>query len=248
MKITIVTVVYNARETIICALESILNQSYSNIEIIVIDGGSSDGTMEILKKYRKRLSLLISEPDNGIYDAMNKGIKYATGDVIGFLHSDDSFFNKEVLACVAKQFSIPEIHGVYGDLVYISKTEHNKIIRFWKSTKYSEDKLKSGWTPPHPTLYIRSSIYKMVGEFDSSLKISADYDFMLRILKHEKVFCKYIPQTLVKMRYGGVSNNSLKNILLKTKEDYISLKKNKVGGLWTLIFKNIRKIPQFFER
>lgn len=248
MKITVVTAAYNAKDTIVHAIESILNQSYSNVEIIVIDGGSTDGTKEILEKYRDRLSLFISEPDNGIYDALNKGIKHATGDIVGFLHADDLYNNKGVLSSVAEAFSVPTIDAVYGDLVYVSQSEPDKVIRYWKSGTYSWSKLKLGWMPPHPTFYVRRSIYDIVGGFDVSFNIAADYDCMLRILGHHKVNCKYIPQTLVRMRIGGVSNRSLRNILLKSKEDYISLRKNGIGGLWALIWKNCRKLIQFFRR
>lgn len=248
MKITVVTAVYNAKDTVVNAIESVLNQSYSNVETIVIDGGSTDGTKEIIEEYRDRLDLFISEPDNGIYDAFNKGIKYATGDIVGFLNADDLYDNIGVLSCIAEAFSTSGIEAVYGDLVYVYQAEPDKVIRYWKSGTYSLSKLKYGWMPPHPTFYVRRSIYEMVGGFDVSFHIASDYDCMLRILGHHKICCKYIPQTFVKMRLGGVSNRSLSNIILKSREDYTSLRKNEIGGLWALIWKNCRKLIQFFQR
>lgn len=248
MKITVVTAVYNAEDTIVSAIESVLNQSYSNVETIVIDGGSTDGTAEILEAYRDRVSLYISEPDNGIYDALNKGIKYATGDIVGFLHADDLYDSEEILSRVAEAFSVPEIDAVYGDLVYVNQSEPGKVIRYWQAGSYSRRKLKHGWMPPHPTFYVRRGVYDRVGGFDVSFRIAADYDCMLRIFTKQNIRCEYIPQTLIKMRTGGVSNRSLSNILLKSKEDYIALRKNNVGGMWALMCKNCRKLIQFLQR
>lgn len=244
MKISVITAVYNAKDTIVDAIESTLNQSYPNVETIIIDGGSTDGTKEILEKYRNSFSLFISEPDDGIYDALNKGIKYATGDVVGFLHADDLYENKRVLSCVAEAFSVPEIDGVYGDLVYVNKNEPDKVIRYWKSGNYSRSKLKHGWMPPHPTFYVRKSVFDQLGLYDTSFKISADYDAMLRFLQ-SGIRCEYIPRVLVKMRVGGMSNRSFKNIITKMNEDYKAIRNNNVGGVGTLVLKNVSKIQQF---
>ena len=248
MKISVVTAVYNAKNTIVDAIESVLNQSCSGVETIIIDGGSTDGTKEILEQYRDRLSLFISEPDKGIYDALNKGIKYATGDVVGFLHADDLFEDTSVLSKVAEAFSDPSIDAVYGDLVYVNKAESDRVIRYWKSGEFSRDKLKHGWMPPHPTFYVRRSVYEMMGGFDTSFHIAADYDCMLRFLGRAGVKCAYIPEVMVKMRLGGASNRSLGNIIRKSREDYRALHNNSVGGLWTLLWKNLSKLPQFVKK
>ena len=201
MKITVVTAVYNAKNTIADTIESVLNQSYSNVEMIVIDGGSTDGTREIIEKYRDSLSLFISEPDNGIYNALNKGLKHASGEIVGFLHADDLYDNKSALSSISKAFSVPAIGAVYGDLVYVSHDEPRKIIRYWKSGAYLPSKLRYGWMPPHPTFYIRKSIYDTVGGFDESFHIAADYDWMLRILCNNKVFCKIYSTNTCKNAY-----------------------------------------------
>jgi glycosyltransferase len=246
MKVSIITSVYNNKDTIEDAIKSVLNQNYKNIEYIVIDGGSTDGTTDIIKKYQDKISKFISEPDNGIYDGLNKGIKSATGDVIAFLHSDDVYADDEVIAKVAKVFEKYNCNGVYGDLVYVSKSS-DKVIRYWKSGEFSIDKLKKGWMPPHPALFLKKEIYQKYGLFDLNFKIAADYDFMLRILKNNPKLI-YIPEVLYNMRTGGESNKSLKNIILKSKEDYKALKKNKIGGINTLIYKNLVKIPQFLKK
>lgn len=246
-KISIVTAVYNARETVLDAVASVRDQSYPNIEFIMINGASDDGTTELLENQKEHFDVYLNEPDNGIYDALNKGISRASGDVIGFLHADDLFENRDVLSSIAKAFSDPSIDAVYGDLVYVSKNQSNNVIRYWKSGEFSTQKLKHGWMPPHPTFYVRRSVYEQQGAFDTSFRIAADYDCMLRFLGPGNIQCGYIPEVLVKMRVGGASNRSLRNIVLKSREDYAALKRNGVGGLWSLLWKNLSKIPQFFK-
>jgi glycosyltransferase len=248
MKISVITAVYNAKDTISDAIESVLSQSHSDVELIVIDGGSTDGTIELLNDYKEGLSVFISEPDDGIYDALNKGIKHATGDVVGFLHADDLFADNAVLAKVAEAFAEPSTDAVYGDLVYVSKSEPDRVIRYWKAGEFYPEKLKAGWMPPHPTLYVRRSVYERLGAFDTSFHIAADYDCMLRFLGVGKINCHYIPEVLVRMRLGGKSNQSLKNIIRKSAEDYKALKRNKIGGAGALLWKNLSKLPQFFQR
>jgi len=247
MKISVITAVYNAEHTVADAIESVLSQTYPDVELIVIDGASTDGTKAILESYRTQLTVFISEPDEGIYDALNKGISHATGDVVGFLHADDLFADDQVLSKIADAFANGEKDAIYGDLVYISKTDPKKVIRYWQSGEYSERNLKHGWMPPHPTFYVRRVVYERFGGFDTSFRIAADYDCMLRFLGVAKIKCTYIPEVLVKMRVGGASNRSLSNILLKSREDYLALKKNSVGGTWALIWKNMSKLPQFFR-
>jgi len=246
--ISVITAVYNARGTIGETIASVLAQTYRNVEFIIVDGGSSDGTAEILKAQQDHFDVYISEPDDGIYDALNKGIKHARGDVIGFLHADDLFADEMVLSKIARAFSDHNCGAVYGDLVYVSKDESDKVIRYWQSGAYSADKLKHGWMPPHPTFYVRRSVYEQHGGFDISFRIAADYDCMLRFLWLAKIECVYIPATLVKMRLGGASNRSVENIIRKSREDYRALHHNRVGGLWALACKNFSKLPQFFKR
>jgi len=247
MKISVITAVYNARETVAEAIESVLSQDYADVELVVIDGASTDGTKELLELYRDRIGVFISEPDHGIYDALNKGIQHATGDVVGFLHADDLFADSAVLSTVAAAFSDTNVDAVYGDLEYVSKAEPDKVVRYWNSGTFSLSKLKHGWMPPHPTFYVRRSVYEKQGSFDTSFSIAADYDCMLRFLGRVKVKVSYIPQVMVKMRLGGASNRSLANIIRKSKEDYRALHHNGVGGLWALFWKNLSKLPQFFK-
>src|ERR1700690_569956 len=219
LKMSVVTAVYNRQRTVGQAIDSVLAQSYPAVESIVIDGASTDGTFAVLEPYRPRLGVLISERDQGIYDALNKGIKHATGDVVGFLHADDIFENTEVLAKVAAAFQDPAIDAVYGDLVYVRHNDIGQVIRYWRSGRYDDASLSRGWMPPHPTFYVRRSVYERLGGFDTRYRIAADYDTVLRFLAVGRIRAAYIPEVLVRMRAGGISNRSLKTILRKSRED-----------------------------
>jgi len=179
----------------------------------------------------------VSEPDQSIYDALNKGIQ----------HADDLFADDAVLSRVVAVFSDSAADAAYGDLEYVSKDEPDKVVRYWQSGAYSTDKLKHGWMPPHPTFYVRSSVYEQHGSFDTSFRIAADYDCMLRFLGRAGVKATYIPAVMVKMRLGGESNRSVSNIIRKSKEDYRALHNNGVGGIRALVWKNLSKLPQFFK-
>ena len=242
MKVSIITSVFNNEKHIEDAINSVLNQTYKNIEYIIIDGNSTDNTKKIIEKYLDKIDVFISEPDKGIYDGLNKGIKNATGDIIGFLHSDDIYYDNKVIEKVVNNFN-ENIDGVYGDLVYIKE---NKVIRYWKSGEFNIEKLKKGWMPPHPTLFLKKSIYDKYGLFDLDFKIAGDYDFILRVLKNN-LNLKYIPEVLYKMRVGGASNKNIKNIIQKSKEDLKALHKNQIGGFDVLFKKNISKIGQFVK-
>jgi len=243
MKISIITACLNNEKTIRDCLQSVSNQTYKNIEHIIIDGKSSDDTLKIVDEFA-HISKIISEEDLGIYFALNKGINNAKGNVIGFLHADDFLNNNNTIELIASEFQKnTNLDAVYGDLEYISETE-NKKIRFWKSEPFEENKLKKGWMPPHPTFYSKANLYKKYGFFNTNYKISADYDLILRFFKN-KIKTKYIPETIIKMRVGGTSNKNINNIIKKTKEDFLSIKNNKIGGLFTLFNKNISKISQF---
>lgn len=248
MKISIITSVYNNQETIAEAMESVLSQTYSDIEYIIVDGGSSDNTVDIIKNYQDRLGAFISEPDNGIYDGLNKGINLATGDVIGFLHSDDLYQDNTVIAKVAQAFINNATDSVYGDLTYVNKSDPSKIIRFWQSGEFTLKKLNYGWMPPHPTFFVRRSIYQQYGCFDTHFKIAADYDLMLRFLGKYKISTYYIPSVLIKMRVGGASNKSLKNVLKKSTEDLQAMRNNQMGGWVCLLIKNLSKLGQFVKK
>jgi glycosyltransferase len=246
LKISVITVVFNRRDTIEDALRSVASQVYGNVEHIVVDGGSSDGTMDVLNACRGQLDVLLSEADSGIYDALNKGIALSTGDVVGFLHSDDVFADTRVLSRIAEVFADEAVGAAYGDLVYVHEVDMARVIRHWSAGNFSKSKLTWGWMPPHPTFYVRRSLYAQLGSFDLRYSISADYDTMLRFLGRGQVRATYIPEVLIKMRLGGVSNRSLANILQKSWEDYLALRRNGVGGLGALVWKNLSKVGQFF--
>lgn len=247
MRISVITAVFNSRDTIADALESVLSQSHPDVELIVIDGGSTDGTLNVLQAWADRIAVLVSEPDQGIYDALNKGLARATGEVVGFLHSDDVFVDAHVLTRIAGVFSASDVEAVYGDLEYVRKDEPERVVRYWQSGVFSVNKLRYGWMPPHPTFYVKRDVYERLGRFDTRYRIAADYDCMLRFLGGG-VQATYLPQVLVRMRLGGASNRSLKNILLKMVEDWRALRSNRVGGVGALAWKNFSKLPQFLKR
>lgn len=248
MKISIVTVVYNRAGTIADALRSVKTQSYPDVEHVIQDGGSEDGTLDIIRQFEVSSTKLVSEPDAGIYDAINKGISRANGDIIGLMHSDDFFADDKVLERVAEAFRNQEIDGVYGDLDYVSASNTSKIVRHWRSGLYCADLLKRGWMPPHPTLYLRREVFDRWGLYDTSMSIAADYEAMLRYLVKGNIRLAYIPEVLVKMRVGGESNRSLSRILQKSREDYTALRRHDVGGVRTLMAKNFSKLEQFLPR
>ncbi len=248
MKFSIITATYNSQNTIADAINSVASQSYKNIEHIIIDGASTDNTISIINEVKGNVSKIISEVDEGIYDALNKGIKNSTGDVIVFLHADDIFAENTIIEKAAKLFSEKQTDCIYGDLQYVAKEDTNKIIRYWKSGEYAFSKLKKGWMPPHPTFFVKKEIYEKLGMFDTNFRIAADYDIILRFLGKNKISTAYLPTVMMKMRVGGESNKSIKNILKKMKEDVKALKKNNLGGWQTVLMKNITKIPQLFRK
>lgn len=248
MKVSIITATYNSSATVLDTLQSLNEQTHSDIEYIVIDGGSSDNTISVIKENCGRITTIVSEPDKGIYDALNKGIAAATGDIVGFLHSDDLFAYSDAVRDLVAKLKSENTQAVYADLEYVSKDDTNKVIRKWISGKYDPQKLRSGWMPPHPTFFMKRELYLEYGCFDLSLKIAADYDSLLRYLWTNKISVAYLPTVVTKMRVGGVSNRSLKNIFEKTKEDIQALKNNELFWPTALVIKNISKIPQFFKR
>ena len=244
MKISIITITFNSAKTLQRALDSVQHQNYPDIEHVLVDGASTDGTREIIEVYAKQHPNVrwISEPDEGIYNAINKGIALATGDAIGFLHSDDVFHSSDSIGQIAAALEQKKVDVVYGDLQYV---KGDRIVRQWKSNVYHPRSLKYGWMPPHPTVYVRREVYEKVGKYDEWFRISADYDMMLRIFTAGYKTC-YIPEVLVCMEVGGASNKNSKARLSKTQEDRIVLLKNHVGaGILTVACKQLRKINQF---
>ena len=247
MKVSIITATYNSAATLATCMTSVVNQTYNNIEYIIIDGGSTDGTIPMVTKLGEdhpNISFR-SEPDKGIYDALNKGIAQATGDIIGFVHSDDFLADPTIIADIVATFEREQVDGVYGNLHYVALEATDKVIRNWVSENYHPRLLKKGWMPAHPTLYLKRKLYQDYGSFNLSYKIAADYDFILRIFADTNLRFYYLAKTIVKMRIGGASNRSLKNIVLKTKEDYRAVRHNRTGNWLTIVLKNASKLKQF---
>jgi glycosyltransferase involved in cell wall biosynthesis len=247
MKITIITVCLNSQDTLFDCLTSIEEQSHPDIESIIIDGGSTDASLSIINKFQNISKTLISEPDLGIYDALNKGMDLATGEIIGILHSDDIFASRETLAIISKAFEEnPSFSCIHGDLVYVPRFEIHKINRFWKAGEGSKLKYLFGWMPPHPTFYLKKEIIQKVGGYRIDLGTAADYEFMLRIMVKFGFKSFYIRQVLVKMRTGGISNSSLTKRIQANVQDKKAWKVNNLKCFFfTIPLKPIRKIPQF---
>lgn len=248
MKISIITVSLNSVHTIRGTIQSVLNQNYPNIEFIVVDGSSQDGTVEIIKSYKNIIDQYISEPDDGIYDAMNKGIRMATGDVIGILNSDDIYADYDILSKVAYTFYKQGVDSVYGDLCYVAEDNPFRITRYWKSGVYRKSKFLKGWMVPHPTFFVRREVYEKYGLFDPSFRFAGDYELILRLLYKNDISTYYIPQVMVVMRMGGVSNGSFSNRLKANAEDKLAWKLNHLSRpFYTTWLKPALKIPQFVK-
>ena len=248
MKISIITVVLNNAECIEECIKSVLDQAYKNIEYIIVDGGSTDGTTEIIRKYESKIAKWISEPDRGIYDAMNKGLRLASGDVVGILNSDDVYYDESVIQCIAKVMQNQSIDACYSDLVYVDRDDLQKIVRYWKSCNFRYELFRKGWIPPHPTFYVKKAIYNKYGFFDTSYRFAADYELMVRFLAFHKINVRYIPIVAVKMRVGGVTNKSIRNIVKQNFEILRACKKNNIKVYPPLFFINkfFYRLKQFF--
>jgi len=248
MKISVITAVYNRAATVADALRSSLSQTHADVERVVVDGASSDGTLAEVERFGDGIDTLLSEADHGIYDALNKGVRIATGDVVGFLHADDVFADDEALARVAAAMADDGVIAAYGDLLYVSKDDMSKTVRHWRAGPFSAASVARGWMPPHPTLYVRRSAYERLGYFNTALRIAADYDWMLRLMRSDLGRLAYVPAVQVRMRVGGASNASLGNILRKSGEDYRALRGNgfsSPAAAACLLSKNLRKLKQF---
>lgn len=248
MRISVITAVHNRALTLRQAIASVQAQDFHDIEHVIVDGASTDGSLEISKEMRDPRTKLISEPDAGIYDALCKGFDRATGDVLGVMHSDDLFADDGVLSSVADAFEDPSVDAAYGDLEYVTRDDPSRVIRHWRSGEFRPGKLRMGWMPPHPTLYIRRSVLARYGSFDRSYRIAADYEAILRYFKSPGFRAVYIPRVLVKMRVGGESNGRLMKVLLKSREDLRAIRHSGVGGFGTLALKNLSKLGQFIRR
>ncbi len=247
-QITIVTVTYNSAATLQHTIDSLKNQTFKDFEYIIVDGASIDGTIEVILRNSSIITKWISEPDKGIYDAINKGIAMSTGEYVGLLHADDMLAADDVLESVHRIISEQKPDALYGDLEYIAADESGRLIRRWKSCTFTPGLLRKGWMPPHPTLYIKRKWFNTLGTYDSTMRIAADYDFILRLFSQPAIATCYLPKCVVKMRIGGASNKSVGNIVKKMKEDYSAIRRNKTGGILTLINKNVSKITQFFVK
>lgn len=244
-KVSIITVCYNSELTIRDAIESVLNQSYKNIEYIIIDGGSSDTTIDIVKSYGEKIHKFISEKDKGIYDAMNKGIEHATGDIIGLLNSDDFYIDNDVIKKIVYVFNDKKTDSVYADLLYVGKNNVNKTIRYWKSKPYKDRLFYKGWQPPHPTFFVKKSIYSKFGYFNIDMPFSNDFEILLRFIEKNKISTFYLPETIIKMRIGGESNKSIKNIIVQNYYCYKSFKMNNLKV--SIFYPVLRLFPKLLQ-
>jgi len=249
MKVSIITVCFNSVATIEDTIKSLIMQDYKDIEYIVVDGGSTDGTLEILAKYRNRIARCISEPDNGIYDAMNKGLRLATGNIIGFLNSGDFYAGENVIRRMVEVIRANNADCCYGDLEYVAKDNPAKTIRKWRSQSYQEGLFEKGWHPPHPTFFVKKCIFDEYGSFDLRYDIGADYELMLRFLKKHRIRSCYIPSVLVKMRTGGKSNKNLWQIIKTNIECFKAWKRNGLKITPFIILKKpASKLIQYMKR
>ena len=247
MKISVITAAWESEATVGDAIASVAAQTYPNLEHLIIEGNSEDGTLAAIERTAHPRMRLISEPDEGVYDALNKGVENATGDVIGFIHSDDFLAHDEVLVRIAAAFEDPEVEAVFSGLDYVAQADTTRVIRHWSTGAFHPRRLKYGWMPAHPTLYLRREVYERFGLYDTNFGISADYDFILRYFSQVTGQSVYIPE-LYKMRLGGVSNRNLAKIRQKMTEDLLAIRRNRVGGVHTLALKNLSKVGQFLVR
>ncbi|MGB5943450.1 MAG: glycosyltransferase family 2 protein [Leeuwenhoekiella sp.] len=244
MKVSIITIVYNNDNHIASCIESVLEQEYEEIEHIIIDGGSTDDTLKVIKKYKDNLAYFISERDEGLYNALNKGIRQATGDVVGILHSDDNFFNERSVTKIVNAFKEKEADLVYAKGIFVDKGDINKVIRTYPSNPYKSSLIKYGWIPLHTTIFVKREIFDKYGLYREDFKIAGDYEISLRWFTNDTIKKHYLDKWLVKMRIGGKSTTP-KFQKLKSAEDLQIIKEYDLPGNFTLGFKILRKIPHY---
>ena len=246
MKVSIITATYNSVMHLEDSILSVINQDYKDIEHIIIDGGSTDGTLAIINKYKNHIAHWVSEPDRGMYDAINKGMKLATGDIIGTLNSDDLLADNCVITAITNAFHYKDTDVVYGDLVYVLPDDVNNIIRVWKGLPYKRTRYYYGWMPAHPTFYFKSSLLKKYGYYENHYYTAADYELMARYLFHFRASAYYLPRLIVKMRSGGMSNGNIFRRLRANRRDYLAMKRNSIPfAFFVSIIKPFRKIHQY---
>jgi glycosyltransferase len=246
MKVSIITVTLNSEKYLSDCIRSVSGQNYKNIEHIIVDGKSTDGTLDIILENTDHISYWISETDRGMYDAINKGLRLATGDIVGILNSDDIFASADSIRSIVDCFENSTTDAVYGNLVYVEPENTQKITRYWKGTPYKRSRFRYGWMPAHPTFYIRRNLIEKYGLYESHYYTAADYEFMARYLFHYRVSAQYVDTMLVKMRTGGISNGNLKSRLRANRRDYLAMKKNKIPFSFLVsIMKPLIKLPQF---
>jgi len=247
MKVSLITVTYNSAAYLQDCIDSVVKQGYLDIEHIVVDGGSTDGTLAIIKKYDNHIAKWISEKDNGMYDAINKGIAMATGDIVGILNSDDMLASNDVVRAIVDSFNDHQLDAVYGDLVYVSKSNTNKVVRLWQGLPYKRYRFRYGWMPAHPTFYLRREIIDQFGGYESHYFTAADYEFMARYLYRYRISAMYLNKLIVKMRVGGQSNITFKSRLRGNRRDFLAMKKNKIPLPFLASFlKPIIKLRQYY--
>lgn len=248
MKVSIITATYNSEKYLEDCILSVINQQYKNIELIVIDGKSKDRTVDIIRKYENRIAAWVSETDKGMYDAINKGMEMATGDIIGILNSDDVLEDDSVIASIVEAFQTQKTDSIYGDLEYVDPGDLTKIYRIWKGKPYKRSLFQFGWMPAHPTFYFKRELFLKYGGYETHFFSAADYEFMCRYLYKHRVSSFYIPKLLVKMRRGGQSNNNLKMRLRANRRDYLAMKKNGIVFPFLVsILKPLSKLHQYYR-
>lgn len=245
MKVSIITVCYNSKEFIKDAIDSVINQTYSDIEYIIIDGGSTDGTIDIINSYRNKITTFISEQDNGIYDAMNKGLSHVTGDIVGILNSDDFYIDNLIIEEIVSEFQKTDTDTLFADLIFVDRINTDKHVRYWKSKPYKEGSFFIGWHPSHPTFFVKNEFYKKYGCFNCSLRLAADFELMLRFIVKYNATTHYFPKPIVKMRMGGASTKGLSNLVKQNIECLKSFKINEVKV--SFFYPIIRLTPKLLQ-
>lgn len=250
MRVSIVTVAFNSASTIVDTLESVARQDHPDIEHIVIDGGSVDGTVDLVRTSGGRVSKFVTEPDAGIYDAMNKGLRLCTGDIVGFLNSDDMYSSDGSVSAIVAAFADGDVDAVHGDLVYVRRDDPASVVRHWKATPFSPGAFSLAWCPAHPTFYVRRPVLERAGAFNTSYRVASDLDLMLRVLELGHARSKVIPQVLVRMRMGGVSNSSVRGIVRQNAEVIAAIRSHglSVNAPVFAVVKILRRLHQFLSR
>jgi glycosyltransferase involved in cell wall biosynthesis len=248
MKVSLITVTYNSARFLQNAIQSVYNQDYPDIEYIVVDGGSTDGTLSVIEQNASCITKWISEKDNGMYDAINKGMKMATGDVIGILNSDDMLASKDIISKIVNCFKEQKVDSIFGDLLYVEAEQTSKIHRCWRGMTYNRKSFNLGWMPAHPTFYVRRDIVEQLGGYETHYFSAADFELMTRYLYKHRISSYYLPELIVKMRTGGMSNGSFKKRFRANRRDYLALKRNEIPfPFFVSMIKPLRKLPQYIR-